>query len=153
MSAAIFLLKVIRLLPAMGQVTLIVAEIQGVIDVLDHVSGQGHAQILRQMLAHLRTHLASRPQTRVPTPAPENTGTADDLMASIIAETQAWPRADTGVEQGGVEEDIWSWFGDGSFVEPIGTIQQPRLDPQDPFDFIMTLDGLWWTYGGTHHGV
>lgn len=143
MSAAIFLLKVIRLLPAMGQVTLIFAEIQGVIDVLDHVSGQVHAQILRQMLSHLRTHLSMRPQSNVATPAPEDlgAGTAGEMMAQIVAEAQAWPHVETAVESGRVEDDIWSWFGDSSFAEPVGTIQ-PRLDPQDPLDFIMALDAL-----------
>jgi hypothetical protein len=143
MSAAIFLLKVIRLLPAMGQVTLIFAEIQGVIDVLDHVSGQVHAQILRQMLSHLRAHLSMRPQSNVPTPAPEDpgAGTAGDMMAQIVAEAQSWPHIETAVEPGRVDDDIWSWFGDSSFAEPVGTIQ-PRLDPQDPLDFIMALDAL-----------
>jgi hypothetical protein len=68
LSAAVFLLKVVRLLPTLGQTIPILSEVGSVADVLDSLHSRRHGQFLRQMLDHLAAGLHTRPATRLPSP-------------------------------------------------------------------------------------
>jgi hypothetical protein len=80
-TAAVFLLKVIWLLPSTYDTTQIFQEVEAVIETFRAVSGQLHAHFLAQILKHVRSH-HHEAQMRVPTLMPTASEYASTALAS-----------------------------------------------------------------------
>jgi hypothetical protein len=92
-SAAVFLLKVVRLLPYFFDTSGLLAQVRDTANTLGHISGRSHARILRHMLKRFGDASQERPSGSVEPVQVEWTDTIEQNPSSPAASSvdESWP--------------------------------------------------------------
>lgn len=151
LSAAVFLLKVLWLLPDAYDSTTIFHEVEAVIENLKAVSGQRSAIFLAQILKHVKEHHAQSVMRLPPTLMPASSEYAHPPPIAVNGEANThnpFEMADgfNSSSNGGAlaglemfnepESDFWSWLAsDGQNFSPL-------VNTLDTFDSSLARGGL-----------
>lgn len=136
-SSAIFLLKVIRLLPSIDQRDAILHEISVVIDILHTLRDRGQGAFLREMFDHLQSRLKSHPATRAPSPAAALFGQQLAPVAEVPFDIWLNSMPQMEQEQSLDPNALWTLFTEPEHQHP--EHHHPQVDP---FDWSIHLNSL-----------
>ncbi|RSH80084.1 hypothetical protein EHS25_007286 [Saitozyma podzolica] len=121
-SAAVFLLKVVRLMPFFFDTSAILAQVRETADTLGHVSGRSHAKVLRQMLKRFDitpqdapTSLDADVGSGVIADSTKQSSALTDLSTDVLFQPDVPPAETTDMS------DFWDWdaYDNGSLLQDL----------------------------------
>jgi hypothetical protein len=121
-SAAVFLLKVVRLMPFFFDASGILAQVRETADTLGHVSGRSHAKVLRQMLKRFDVTRQDAPASLdadvgsgVIEDSTQHSSPPADLSMDVLFPPDLPPAETTDMS------DFWDWdaYDNGSLLQDL----------------------------------
>jgi hypothetical protein len=130
-SSAVFLMKVIRLLPSINDREPMLGEISQVIDVLETLRDRRQGSFLREMLDHLQMRLRDHPVSRISyTPVASGLDGLGDVWTNSIPQMESEISLDPNA--------LWSLI----MNDPTGQDTETHGYSIDPFDWSVHLNSL-----------
>ncbi|RSH89713.1 hypothetical protein EHS25_001698 [Saitozyma podzolica] len=125
-SAAVFLLKTVRLMPGFFDASGILAQVREIADTLGHVSGRSHAKVLRQMLKRIEdtrqdapADLGTHARAGVIEDSTQHSSASADLAVDVLFPPDVPPLETTEMS------DFWDWdaYDNGSLLQDLSIFE------------------------------